>query len=96
MKVAILIPDNRDEFQQYDKAGPFFGPAPAALVEGLSQHPEIELHILSCAKRNMPAPAKLADNILFHLLPVKQSGWLRSIYSGCVLAMIDTAKRSIK
>jgi glycosyltransferase involved in cell wall biosynthesis len=87
MKVAMLIPDNRDEFQQYDKPSPFFGPAPTALLEGLANRPEIELHVLSCAKRSMLAPEKLSENIWFHLLHVKQWGWLRSIYSGCVLAI---------
>jgi glycosyltransferase involved in cell wall biosynthesis len=87
MKVAMLIPDNRDEFRRYDKPAPFFGPAPTALLEGLSERPELELHIISCAKRPMSAPEKLAKNIWFHLLHVKQSGWLRSVYSGCVLAI---------
>jgi glycosyltransferase involved in cell wall biosynthesis len=83
----MLIPDNRDEFKQYYKTAPFFGPAPTALLEGLSERPELELHIVSCAKRPMSAPEKLAKNIWFHLLHVKQLGWLRSVYSGCVLAI---------
>jgi glycosyltransferase involved in cell wall biosynthesis len=87
MKVAMLIPDNRDEFQQYDKPNPVFGPAPTALLEGLAIRPEIELHVLSCAKKQIAAPAKLAGNIWFHLLPVRRWGWLRSGYSGCVLAI---------
>jgi glycosyltransferase involved in cell wall biosynthesis len=66
---------------------PFFGPAPTALLEGLSDQPQIELHIVSCTKKPMSAPEKLAGNIWFHLLHVKQSGWLRSMYSGCVLAI---------
>jgi glycosyltransferase involved in cell wall biosynthesis len=84
MKVAMLIPDNRDEFGRYEELDPVFGPAPAALIEGLAGRPEIELHILSCAKRSMRAPEKLAENIWFHLLHVGQWGWLRTLYSGCV------------
>jgi glycosyltransferase involved in cell wall biosynthesis len=87
MKVAMLIPDNRDEFQQYDNPNPIFGPAPTALLEGMAQEPELQVHILSCTKRPMRAPEKLADNIWFHLLHVKQWGWLRSMYSGCILAI---------
>src|SRR5882672_7247736 len=87
MKVAMILTDEREELHQYDKATPFFGPAPSALLEGLRTLPEIELHIVSCTKTPMSAPEKLADNIWFHLLHVKQWGWLRSLYSGCVGAI---------
>jgi glycosyltransferase involved in cell wall biosynthesis len=87
MKVAMLILDNRQELLQYDAPNPFFGPAPTALLEGLAERPEIELHVLSCTKKPMAAPEKLAGNIWFHLLHVKQWGWLRSGYSGCALAV---------
>ena len=87
MKVAMLLLDNRQELRQYDIPNPFFGPAPTALLEGLAERPEIELHVLSCTKKPMAAPEKLAGNIWFHLLHVKQWGWLRSGYSGCVLAI---------
>ena len=87
MKIAMLIPDNRDEFGTYNEPEPVFGPAPAALLEGMAQESDLELHILSCSKRPMAAPEKLARNISFHLLHVKQWGWLRSVYSGCILAI---------
>jgi L-malate glycosyltransferase len=87
MKVAMILTDEREELHQYDKADPFFGPAPTALLEGLRALPEIELHIVSCTKEPMSAPEKLADNVWFHLLHVKQWGWLRSLYSGCVLSI---------
>ena len=87
MKVAMLIPDNRDEFGEYDDPDPVFGPAPAALLEGMSQEPGLEVHIISCAKRPLRAPAKLAENMFFHLLHVRRWGWLRSAYSGCILAI---------
>lgn len=88
----MLLTDNREELRQYDKPTPFFGSAPTALLEGLAKRPEIELHIVSCTKRPMSAPEKLAGNIWFHLLHVKQWGWLRSVYSGCVLAIRATLK----
>jgi glycosyltransferase involved in cell wall biosynthesis len=87
MKVAMILTDEREEFHQYEKSVPYFGPAPTALLEGLRTLPEIELHIVSCTKKLMSAPEKLADNIWFHLLHVKQWGWLRSGYSGCVFAI---------
>jgi glycosyltransferase involved in cell wall biosynthesis len=87
MKVAMLLTDNREELREYDKPNPFFGPAPSALLEGLSNRPDIELHVISCTKRPMLAPQKLAENIWFHLLHVKQWGWLRSLYSGCLFAI---------
>lgn len=83
----MLIPDNREEFKKYDQPHPVFGPAPTALLEGLARRSDVEVHILSCTKKPMPAPEKLAKNIWFHLLHVGQAGWLRTIYSGCVLAI---------
>ncbi len=83
----MLIPDNRDEFQEYDKAEPFFGPAPTALLEGLTSQADLEVHIISCAKIPMLAPTKLASNIWFHQLHVERGVGLRSLYSGCVRAI---------
>ena len=87
MKIAMLIPDNRDEFGDYDASDPVFGPAPAALLEGMSQEPDLQVHIISCARKPLRAPEKLSANIFFHLLHVRQWGWLRSAYSGCILAI---------
>ena len=41
MKIAMLIPDNRDEFGHYDEPVPVFGPAPTALLEGMSSGAEL-------------------------------------------------------
>ena len=38
-------------------------------------------------KETCSAPEKLSENISFHLLHVRQWGWLRSAYSGCILAI---------
>ncbi len=83
----MLIPDNRDEFRCYDKAEPFFGPAPTALLEGLAQEPDIELHVISCAREPLAAPTQLARNIFFHLLHVRHGESLRSLYLASVLAI---------
>ncbi|MEI8329944.1 MAG: glycosyltransferase, partial [Chlamydiia bacterium] len=46
-----------------------------------------EIHVISCTQKMMPAPAKLAPNIWFHSLYVPKSGWLRSGYLGCAMAV---------
>jgi glycosyltransferase involved in cell wall biosynthesis len=91
MKIAFLVPDNRENLRQYDLQNPFFGTAPAALLEGFSMlgdHPEApEIHVISCTQKRIPAPEKLASNIWFHSLHVPKAGWLRSGYLGCALAV---------
>ena len=87
MKIAMIIPDNRDEFGQYGEPDPVFGPAPAALLEGMREEPDLQVHIISCARKPLRAPERLSPNLFFHLLPVRQWGWLRSAYSGCILAI---------
>jgi glycosyltransferase involved in cell wall biosynthesis len=91
MKIAFLVPDNRENFRQYDLQNPCFGTAPTALLEGFSMlgdHPEApEIHVISCTQKRISAPEKLASNIWFHSLHVPKAGWLRSGYLGCALAV---------
>ncbi len=87
MKVALLTTDNRHHERTYDGARPRFGPAIEALLQGLSCFPELELHVISCTQRPMPAPEKLSDNTWFHSLHVPKIGWLRTGYQGCVRAV---------
>jgi len=87
MKIAMIIPDNRDEFREYDKPVPCFGPAPAALLEGLAEKPDCEVHLVSCVHRAMTAPGKIAGNIYCHAAGVGQWGWLRGGYLGCIRAV---------
>ena len=87
MKIVQLITDNREPYQNYDREIPEFGTAPAALLQGFSKIPDIEVHVVSCTKRPMKSPAKLADNIYFHSLPVPHIGWLRTGYQGCIRAV---------
>ena len=88
MKVALLIPDNRDEFREFGKAEPEFGPAPAALLEGLARQPNLEVHVISCVHRALKAPDWLpGGRIRHHQLVVPPWGWLRSGYLGCLLAI---------
>lgn len=88
IKLALLTTDNREQQCRYDMERPFFGTAPAALLEGLAQlGDEIEVHVISCTKRPMPAPPKLADNIWFHQVLVPHLGWGRTLFLGCAFAV---------
>jgi glycosyltransferase involved in cell wall biosynthesis len=84
MKVAIITTDNREPYREYHKPAPWFGTAPQALLQGLAQLPEIEVHVISCTQQPMVSPEKLAGNIFFHSLHVPKIGWMRTLYQGCV------------
>lgn len=87
MKIAFLVPDDRDEFRRHTDPTPFFGPAPTALLQGFSRRKDCEIHIVCCIHKQMTAPAKLASNIYYHPLIVPKSGWMRGAYIGCVRAI---------
>jgi glycosyltransferase involved in cell wall biosynthesis len=84
MKIAMLTTDNRQADRSHFLPSPYFGTAPAALMEGLAALPETELHVVSCTQKPMSSPHKLAENIWFHSLHVPKLGWLRTGYSGCI------------
>jgi glycosyltransferase involved in cell wall biosynthesis len=86
-KIAFLVPDNRQEFEQWDLPAPYFGPAPQALLDGFAQLTDCQVHIIYCLKRPLPAPAQLAANIFPHGLVVPPSGFLKTLYQGCVRAI---------
>jgi glycosyltransferase involved in cell wall biosynthesis len=85
MKIAIIVPDNRDEFRRYADPAPHFGMAPTALLEGLGRLPEeCEIHVVNCVQRPVAVPAKIGPNIFYHTEIVPKWGWLRGGYLGCV------------
>jgi glycosyltransferase involved in cell wall biosynthesis len=87
MRVAILTTDNREHHRKYELAAPYFGPAIEALLQGMSQRADLEVHVISCTQQPMRAPEKLAANTFFHLLHVPKIGWLRTGYQGCIRAI---------
>ena len=87
MRIAILVPDDRDELRRYADADPYFGPAPTALLEGLAKMPECEVHIVCAIQKPLRSPRKLADNIYYHSVMVRKWGWMRGAYLGCILAI---------
>src|SRR6266576_470500 len=87
LKIAVLTTDNRDPFKQYDRPAPWFGPAPEALLQGFALLPDIEVHVVSCARARLKSPEKLAPNIFFHSLYVPKLGWMRTLFWGCIQAV---------
>jgi glycosyltransferase involved in cell wall biosynthesis len=86
LKVAILTSDKRDHDRDYANPAPGFGAAPAALLQGFAQLPEVEIHVVSCTQQPMRAPEKIAENIWYHALHVPKTGWMRTLYQGCIRA----------
>jgi glycosyltransferase involved in cell wall biosynthesis len=88
MRIALLTTDSREHFREYNNPSPYFGTAPAALLEGFAQLPQLEVHVISCTKKPMSSPKKLASNIWFHSLHVQNIGWLRTLYAGCIFPVL--------
>jgi len=86
MKIAILTTDNREHYKNYARPAPTFGTAPEALLEGFARLKDIEVHVVSCTRKPMESPEKLASNIYFHSVLVSATGWLSSLYQGCIRA----------
>jgi glycosyltransferase involved in cell wall biosynthesis len=87
LKLAFLTTDNREHDHNYSAPVPYFGTAPAALLEGFAALSNLEVHILSCTQHPMSSPKKLSENTWFHSLHVPKIGWLRLGYSGCIFAV---------
>jgi glycosyltransferase involved in cell wall biosynthesis len=87
VKIAILTTDSREHYKDYANPLPTFGTAPEALLQGLAQLPEVEVHVVSCLQQPVISPEKLADNIWYHALPVPKIGWMRTGYQGCIRAV---------
>jgi glycosyltransferase involved in cell wall biosynthesis len=87
MKIALLTTDGREVLKDYDTPAPHFGSAPTALMQGFALRPELEVHVVSCARAEVSAPPKLAPNIFFHSLYVPKLGWLSTGYQGCIRAV---------
>ena len=85
--VAMILSDEREVHRTYERPAPYFGPAPGALLEGLAQTPDVEIHVVSCLQQPVHAPARLADNIYYHAVLVPKWGWLRGGYLGCLHAL---------
>ncbi len=87
MKIALLTTDNREHYRSYSETAPHFGTAPEGLMQGFARLPEVEVHVISCARQRMTSPEKLASNIWFHSLYVPRIGWTPTMFQGCIRAV---------
>ena len=87
MKIALLTTDNRENERCYALTEPSFGTAPEALLRGFRELPNLEVHVVSCLKKKVVAPERLGRNIFYHAVVVPGSGWLKTGYLGCILAV---------
>lgn len=87
MRIAFLTTDNREPFLDHANPRPWFGTAPAALLQGFAQLPDVEVHVVSCLRQPAPAPEKLAENIWYHSLVVPKWGWMTTGFQGCIRAV---------
>jgi glycosyltransferase involved in cell wall biosynthesis len=87
MKIALLTTDNREHYRSYAETMPHFGTAPEGLLQGFARMPEVEVHVISCARQKMTSPEKLAPNIWFHSLYVPRIGWTPTMFQGCIRAI---------
>jgi glycosyltransferase involved in cell wall biosynthesis len=88
LRLGLCTTDNRDHWRKYDLPDPIFGPAIAAVLQGLAEFPkEIEVHVISVTQKPLASPARLAPNIFYHSLVVPKIGWLRTGYQGCIRAV---------
>ena len=84
MKIAFITMDNREHLKDYSCPEPYFGTAPEALLKGFSMIPEAEVDVISCVRRPVLAPVRIAPNIRYHALLVPKSGWMSTFYRGCI------------
>jgi glycosyltransferase involved in cell wall biosynthesis len=87
LRIAILTTDGRALSSQWAKEPvPSFGTAPSALLEGLAELPDLEVHVLSAAKDHSLIGLQLAPNIRWHPVKIGKYHQMRSLYAGSVLA----------
>jgi len=87
IRVAFIATDNREHRREYGKAKAGYGTAPAALLDGFANLPEVEIHLISCLRQPVKSQEKLAENIWIHSLHVPRLGWIRTGYQGCIRAV---------
>jgi glycosyltransferase involved in cell wall biosynthesis len=83
MKIVQFTTDNREQQNDYGNPQPHFGTAPQALLEGFASLPDVEVHVVSCVRREVANPGKIFGNVHYHPVLVPKSGWMSTLYSGC-------------
>jgi glycosyltransferase involved in cell wall biosynthesis len=80
LRIAMIVADEREVLAQYSAPEPWFGPAPTALLAGLAELPEVEIHIVTCVRKPVAMPEKTAPNTFYHAVRVPSWGYLKSLY----------------
>ncbi len=93
IRVGMIVADERDVFFQYDRSEPYFGTAPTALLEGLKQCPDVEVHVVSCVRQPVRQPERLAENTFYHSVLISRWAFLRTLYLPCVLKVRARLRR---
>ncbi len=86
LRIVQITTDSREHFKQYDRPDPYFGTAPQGLLDGFTEYPEAEIHVISCSHQTTRIPEKIAPNIWFHQPVVGKWGWGKSLFAGCILS----------
>jgi len=86
MKIVQLTTDNREQQNDYGNPVPHFGAAPEALLEGFAMLPDVEVHVVSCVRREVQIPERIFGGVHYHPVLVPKHGWMTSLYSGCIRA----------
>ena len=88
LRLALLTTDNREDRRDYAPSRPWFGTAVQALLDGFASMPEeVEVHVISCARRHLESPVRLAGNVQFHSIYVPPWAWLKTGYLGNIFAV---------
>lgn len=88
LTVAFLTTDSREHYRKHAEPRPFFGTAPAALLQGFEAIPDlIDVQVVSCLQKPVSPFVRLAPNICYHGLHVPPIGWLKTGYQGCIRAV---------
>jgi len=85
--IAMIVSDDREVFRSYSDPHPSFSQAPNALLEGLANAKDFEIHTICCVQKPVNSPIRIFENIYHHTLLVPKLGWLRTGYSGCISAI---------
>lgn len=87
IRVAFIVPDNRDTFGRYSEPNPIIGYAPQGLLNGFRDRPDCEIHVISLLKKRAACPPKLASNIYYHGLYIPFGAWFKTLYASAILGI---------
>ncbi|MES2924204.1 MAG: glycosyltransferase family 4 protein [Verrucomicrobiota bacterium] len=87
MRIVQITTDSREHYKDYQRPEPYFGTAPQGLLDGFTEWPDAEIHVISCSHVAARSPEKLAPNIWFHQPLVGEWGWGRTLFAGSIKAV---------